>query len=433
MAPVTMGIIALVIFLILISMGMPIGFTFAVIGFVGFMLLRGMAPALNLLGHVPYTQGSNYALVVIPLFLLMGNLAFVSGISTDLYNTAHKWTSRLPGGLAIATTLACTGFAACSGSSLATTATMGAVAAPEMKKYNYRDTLISGSIASGGTLGILIPPSIIFIIYGVIAGTSIGKLFLAGILPGLLLSGLFVVIIYIMCRVDPSLGPRGTAYSWKERFKSLSGVWGMLLLFIMVIGGIYAGIFTATEAGALGAFGAFIITAARRKLTLSRFSASLKETARVTAMVFMLVIGAQIFNSFLAISGLPSIFTKVLTTMRVAPIVIVILVLVVYIPLGMIMDALPMILLTMPTIAPVIRGLGYDLIWFGVLVTVMSGLANISPPMGMNLYIFKGVAKDIPLTRIFLGVAPFAVAMLVAVIILIFVPQISLFIPSLRK
>jgi tripartite ATP-independent transporter DctM subunit len=423
----------LLLFFLLVFFGMPIGFSFAIVGFLGFIAIRNLNQALSLLGMIPYSWCSSYMLVVIPLFVLMGQFAFHSGISGDLYAAGYKWVGKQPGGLALATQLACTGFAACSGSSLASAATMGVVSLPEMKKYNYSPRLATACVAAGGTLGILIPPSIIFIIYGLITETSIGKLFIAGILPGLLLSILFLVLIYVMCRRNPKLGPAGPHFSWKERLSSLWGVWGMLVLFFLVIGGIYFGIFNPTEAGAIGAFGALLITIIRQKLTWDVLITTLRSTVQTTAMIFMIVIGAQIFNSFLALSGVPAMIADWLANLPMPRYAVLCAILLIYIPLGMVMDALPMILLTLPTLFPVVVGLGFDPILFGVLVVLMCELANISPPMGMNLYIVKGVAKEVPIEQIILGVVPFAILMIVFIAVLIIFPQISLFLPGLMR
>ena len=412
---------------------MPIGFSFAIVGFLGFIAIRNLNQALSLLGMIPYSWCSSYMLVVIPLFVLMGQFAFHSGISGDLYTAAYKWIGKQPGGLALATQLACTGFAACSGSSLASAATMAVVSLPEMKKYNYSPRLATACVAAGGTLGILIPPSIIFIIYGLITETSIGKLFIAGILPGLMLSMLFLVLIYVMCRQNPKLGPRGPHFPWKERFSSLWGVWGMLALFFLVIGGIYFGIFTPTEAGATGAFGAFLITIIKRKLSWKVLVITLRGTVQTTAMIFMIIIGAQIFNTFLALSGVPAMIADWLANLSMPRYAVLSAILFIYLPLGMVMDALPMILLTLPTLFPVVVDLGFDPILFGVLVVLMCELANISPPMGMNLYIVKGVAKEVPIEQIILGIIPFAIMLIAFIVVLIAFPQICLFLPGLMS
>ena len=433
MDPAVIGLICLGLFFVLVFFGMPIGFSFAIAGFIGFIALRNLDQALKLLGLIPYSWASGFMLVVIPLFVLMGQFAYHSGISGDLYAAGYKWVGKKPGGLALATQLACTGFAACTGSSLASAATMGIVAIPEMKKYQYSPKLSTACVAAGGTLGILIPPSIIFIIYGLITETSIGRLFIAGIIPGVLLSLFFLVLIYLMCLRNPKLGPKGPDFTWKEKLKSLWGVWGMLVLFVLVIGGIYFGIFTPTEAGAVGASGAMLITVIRRRLTWNNLITTLKGTVQTTAMIFMIVIGAQIFNTFLALSGVPGTISEWIANLALSPHAILVLILLIYIPLGMVMDALPMILLTLPTLFPVVVDLGFHPIHFGVLVVLMCELANISPPMGMNLYIVKGVAKEVPLEQIVAGIIPFAVLMLVFIAILVTFPQISLYLPGLMK
>lgn len=431
--PAIIGLLCLGVFFILVFFGMPIGFSFAIAGFIGLIVLRNLEQALNLLGLTPYSWASSYVLVILPLFILMGQFAYQSGISGDLYEVSYKWVGQKPGGLALATQLACTGFAACSGSSLASAATMSVVALPEMEKYHYSPKLSTGCIAAGGTLGILIPPSVIFIIYGLITETSIARLFMAGIIPGILLSFLFLALIYVMCLNNPKLGPRGPSFTFRQRINALWKIWGMLALFVLVIGGIYLGIFTSTEAGAIGASGAFLITLMRHKITWKNLIAALKGTVETTAMIFMIVIGSQIFNTFLALSGLPSMTSEWVAHLPLPPLAILALILIIYIPLGMVMDSLPMILLTLPTLFPVVKNLGVDPIHFGVLVVIMCELANITPPMGMNLYIVKGVAKGVPIAEVVVGVMPFAgVMMLFATLLLIF-PQISLFLPGLMK
>jgi tripartite ATP-independent transporter DctM subunit len=411
---------------------MPIGFAFVAVGFLGFGLVRSFNAAFGLLGEVPYTWGSTYTMVVIPLFVLMGQFAFQSGISEDLYETAYKWVGNKPGGIALATTLACSLFAACTGSSLASAATMGTIALPEMRKFNYSIRLATGCVAAGGTLGILIPPSVVFIVYGVLTGTSIGQLFIAGILPGILLTLLFMLLIYMMCLHKPEIGPPGPSYSWNQRVKSLWGVSGMLALFILITGGLYLGIFAPTEAGAMGAFGAFLFMVLKGRLTWARFASAVLSTVKTTAMIFMILVGAQVFNGFLALSGIPAMIASGIGNLAVSPYLVLVFILLVYIPLGMMMDGMPMILLTLPTFFPVVVDLGFNPIWFGVLVCVMCELATITPPMGMNLYIIKQISGgEATLQQVVLGVFPFMIMILICVAILMAVPQISLLLPSL--
>jgi len=432
--PVTVGVLCLCLFFFFVYIGMPIGFAFITIGVLGFGLVRDFSSAFAMLGSVPYTWASTFAMVVIPLFVLMGQFAYQSGISSDLYEAAYKWVGNKPGGIALATTVACTLFAACTGSSLASAATMGTIALPEMRKFNYDTRLATGSVAAGGTLGILIPPSVVFIVYGVLTGTSIGKLFIAGIIPGVLVSLGFLTLIYIRCTLNPGIGPRGPSFAWKERFRALMGVWGMLGLFILIIGGLYAGIFTPSEAGAIGAFGAFLIMALKRRLGWSGFVSAILGTLKTTAMIFMILIGAQVFNTFLVLSGIPAMLATWMGNLPLPNSILLLFILFIYIPLGMMMDGLPMILLTMPTIFPIVSSIGLDAVWFGVLVCVMCELANISPPMGMNLYIIKGVAEGrASIQQIAFGVLPFIFVLLICAGLLFIFPSISLFLPNLMK
>ena len=425
MTPTLVFMIGLVFFLFLAFIGMPIAFAFALVGFLGTVYLMGLEAGLSLLGTAPWQWASSGGFIVVPLFILMGTFSFYSGISQALYVAAYRWMGRLPGGLAVATTLACTGFAACTGTSLAAGATMGTIAYPEMRKFKYDNGLATGCIGAGGTLGILIPPSIFFIIYGFITQQPIGSLFIAGILPGLMLSGMFVALILIMCTLNPKLGPRGDAFTFKEKMESLSGVWGVIALFILVIGGLYIGVFAPSEAGAIGALGSFIIALIRRTKISGIFGA-LTDSLRLTCMVITITIGAMMFNMFVTISGVPAIFAEWITGLPISPYAILICILLMYIPLGMVMDVMAMILLTIPIIFPIITGLGFDPIWFGVLVVVQCELANITPPVGMTVYVVHGVTK-VPPEVVFRGDLPFVIVMLFGLAILVAFPQISLF------
>lgn len=430
MDPMIIGLIAIVFFLILISQGIPIAFAFAIVGFIGILIVRGPNPAFIALGSMPYTWSIDRMLVPVPLFILMGYFAFVAGITKDLYDAANKWFGRLPGGIAMATTAACTGFAACCGAVPAAAATMATIAYPEMNKLNYDRKLSTGCISAGATISILIPPSIPFIIYGMLSETSVADLFVAGIIPGVMLSGFFLLVIYIMVRRNPAIGPRGPSFTWKERFSSLKGTIAMLVLFLLVIGGLYTGIFTTTEAGAIGAFGAFVIALIMRRLTLPRMVTAAKESGRLTAFVALLIIGAQIFNLFLGVSGFQSRFTEAITTTTLAPFVIMIAIIAIYVVLGMFLDIMAIILLTVPTLAPVIAFLGFDLVWFGVIVVLLAQIGFLTPPIGMCSYIVHGTTK-VPLEDVFRGVMPFAIVMVALIIILLIFPQIALFLPNL--
>jgi len=432
MSPLAISIIAISAFFILILLGMPIAFSFIIVGCVGLWLVRGLTAGLAILGSGPLNMAGLEPFVILSLFILMGLIAFYCGISRDLYATANKWVGRLPGGLAQATVLACTGFAACTGSSVAGAATMGTIAFPEMEELGYNRRLSTGSIAAGGTLGILIPPSSGFIMYGFLTQKSIAALFIAGLLPGVLLSAIFLIGIYIMCKRNRQLGPPGPSFPWKEMLLSLKGVWGMLALLLLVIGGLYFGVFTPSEAGAIGAFGALIIALIRRRLNFANLVAALKGAAEITCFAVTIAIGALIFNRFLAASGFTSMFAEWITAIHISPYAILIAILIIYIPLGMFMDVISMTLLTIPIVAPVISGLGFDLIWFGVLVVIMSEMALITPPVGMNCFVVQGVTK-VPLQDVFRGIVPFVVMMLICLAILIAFPQISLFLPGTMR
>ncbi len=428
MPPLITFIVGLVLFLLLAFLGMPIAFAFGIVGFIGVIFIMGVGPGLAMIGSAPWQWASQAGLLVVPLFILMGQFAFHSGISRDLFITANKWIGKLPGGLALATNLACTGFAACTGSSLASGATMGTIAYPEMMKFKYSPRLATGCIASGGTLGILIPPSVVFIIYGFLTAQPIGVLFIAGIFPGLLLSGLFLTLISLMVLRNPELGPRGQSFPWGERFKALTGVWGMLVIFVLVVGGLYLGIFAPSEAGAVGAFGALVVALSKR-MGIRSLSTALKDSLRLTCMVMTILIGAMIFGVFLTVSGFPSMLSAWITSLPLPPYAILILILLMYIPLGMVMDAMAMVLLTIPIIFPIITGLGFDPIWFGVLIVLVFEMALITPPVGMIVYVVQGVTK-VPLEEVFRGNMPFLVAMIAALALLLAFPQISLWLPG---
>jgi C4-dicarboxylate transporter DctM subunit len=432
MSPPILGVFGVLCFLGLAILGLPIAFSFATMGLIGISLIQGLGPGLSSLADAAYSETASYILTTIPLFVLMGQFAFHSGISRDLFKAAYKWMGRLPGGLALATTLACTGFAACTGSSVASAATMSTIAFPEMERYRYSPRLSTGAIAAGGTLGILIPPSTIFIIYGIITETSIGDLFIAGILPGLMLSFLFSAVIYFMCKRNPEMGPPAEASTWKEKFTALAGVWGMMVLFVLVIMGLYFGFFAPSEAGTIGAFGALIIALLRGRLTKAVLVSALVETVRISCFSLFVLVGAMLFNTFLTMTGVPQRVSEWVAHIPVSPFAILIIIVLFYIPLGMVIDCLPMILLTMPFVFPIIEGFGYSPVWFGVLVCVLGELSLITPPVGINIYVVQGVTK-VPLHEVARGIMPFVVAFLIGLAFLIAFPQISLFLPSTMK
>lgn len=433
MEPIIIGYIGTAILFILLFSGMPIGVVMGAVGFVGMVFLGGWAAGIGILGNVPYRTWSSYELSVAPLFILMGSFCFHAGVSRDLYKTVHDWLGHLPGGLAMATVSACAAFAAVSGSSVATAATMGTVALPEMKRYKYDPALATGCVAAGGTLGILIPPSVAMIIYGLLAEQSVGKLFLAGFIPGFIQAIFYMITIYIICRHNPVMGPRGPQVSFRTKLVSLKGTWAVLILFLVVMGGIYLGVFTPTEAGGIGAFGAFLIIMFKRKLNRQTFKDSLGSTTTTTAMLFILVLGAMIFGYFLTVTRIPSELARLISLLAVNRYVILAAILVVYVFLGCLIESMSMMLLTVPIFYPVILALGFDAIWFGIIVVRMVEIAQITPPVGINVYVIKGIADDVPMGTIFRGIVPFFIADLIEVALLVAVPQLSTWLPSLMK
>lgn len=431
MDPIIIGLLGILALLVLLFLGVHIGMAMVIVGFLGVFLVTGnIVPALGYLKTVPFTTSANFNLSVIPMFVLMGQIAYYAGISGDLYNACYKWLGRIRGGLAVATVAACSGFAAICGSATATTATMGIVCLPEMDKYGYKDTLSTGAISAGGTLGILIPPSTGFILYGTAASVAVGRMFAAGILPGILLALLYIVTILIICTKDPAAGPKGEVIPMAEKIRSLTGVLPILILFLVVMAGIFFGWFTPNEGGAIGAFGAFVFMLIRRRATFKNIVAALYDTIKTTAMIFLIMIGAYIFGYFLTASGMPKALATLVTTLDVSPYVILAAILLVYAILGCFVDSLPLIVLLVPIFLPIVDSLGFDRIWFGVLMVMIMQLGLITPPVGMCCYVMAGVAKKVPLQRIFKGTAPFIVALVVAVAIVIAFEPLSTWLPS---
>ncbi|MGH6769646.1 MAG: TRAP transporter large permease [Xanthobacteraceae bacterium] len=424
------GLTGIAVLLLLMALRMPIGIAMLLVGIVGFAILNGPQAALAALGSYPYQYAAVYDFAIIPLFVLMGNLGSVSGMARDLYAAAYSWIGHLRGGLSHATILACAGFAAVSGSSVASAVTMGKVCLPEMRRYNYSHRLATGVIAAGGTLGILIPPSTAFVIYGLLTEQSIGKLLLAGILPGLLLTGIFMLTVSIWMRFKPQYGPPGPRAGWEERGWSLLRATPMLAIVLISIGGIYAGWFTPSEAAAVGAAMSLIYALVRRSLTGASFSKVLVETVNTTALVFLILIGALVFGPFLALSGLPEKIAQLLAGLDVPRVVILILILSVYILLGTFLEGFSMLVLTLPIVFPIITALGYDPIWFGVIMVIVLEMGLIDPPVGINVFIVKGLVPDVPMSEIFAGIVPFWLAMMVCIAILIAFPDIALLIPN---
>ena len=433
MSPLEIGILGGIALFFFIALGLPIGVSMGAVAVVGLAAVTNVEAAFSRLAHTSFSMTANYLTAVIPLFVFMGELAYVSGLTREAYSATYKWLGRLPGGLAMATIGGCAGFAAVCGSSEATALTIGSFALPEMRQHKYDPRLAVGSVAAGGTLGILIPPSMAFVLYGLITEQSIGKLFLAGVLPGILLALLFMITIYILAKSSPFMGPAGGETSWREKLSAVKDIWGVLILFLVVMGGIYGGILTPTEAAAAGAFSAFVIALIRRKVTRQNLVTSFMNTLRVTGFVFVIIIGAVLFGYFMAASGVSMALADFIISLPFPPLFILISILILYLVLGCLMDAYAMVLITMPILYPLVLGLGFDPIWFGVLIVIMMEMGMITPPIGMNVFVIKGIARDVPMYAIFQGAFPFVIAMALCVSIIIAFPQIALFLPRAMK
>lgn len=431
MTPIMIGCIGLVALIVLILLGVPVAFAMLTVGFIGFSILISMGAGLNILAQDIFTQFSAYSLTVIPMFMLMGSLAFESGISSRLYNCCNKWFGHYKGGLSIATIGTCAAFAAMCGSANAASAALSKVAVPEMDRYHYNRQISSGCVAAGGTLGVLIPPSTVFIVYGIITGESIGKLFISGILPGLLMTALFMGAMYLICSRRPEMGPAGPKCSLGEKVRSLSGITEMLILFLLVMGGIFVGFFTPTEAGGVGAAGTLIIALVRRNLTWQRLKNAVADTVKISCMLFLIVAGATVFGHFIAVSQIPFFIANFLTSMDISPWMIVVFIIIIYLIGGCFIDILPLIVLTVPIFLPVIQAMDLSLIWFGVIIVIISQIGAITPPVGVCVYVIKGVCPDIPLSTIFKGCIPFLICMLITVALVIIFPPIATFLPSI--
>ncbi len=431
----TIALVALLLMLLLALLRLPIAFSMGLIGFLGVAYLRdwNFAQAFAMIQTKVYETGRNYTLSVIPLFILMGNLVTRAGMSHELFRAANAFVGHLRGGLAMATVVACAGFGAICGSSVATAATMAKVAYPAMKKIGYNDALSTGAIAAGGTLGILIPPSTIMVIYGIMTETNIGKLFAAGVLPGVLAVLLLCGAVQWICWRDPSAGPRGEKTGWAERWVAFKGVWAVAALFAIVMGGIYGGVFTAMEGAGIGAFGALIFAYARRTLTWSNLFQSLTESARTTAMLFTILIGALMFAEFINYTSMPNDLKAWVLGLGLSPIWVIAAICAIYVLLGTAMEELSMILLTVPIFFPLVTALGFDPVWFGILIVVVVEIGLISPPVGMNLFVLNSLLPEVPTQKIFQGVMPFMIADVIRLGILIAFPIISLWLPGQMK
>ena len=417
--------------LILAFIGLPLAFSMLLVGTVGFMLERNLGAAYSMMGQQILDFSTNYSLTVLPLFVLMGTFIHHAKMSEELYDAANAWLGHRRGGLAMATVAACAGFAAVSGSSLATAATMSKVAMPPMRRFKYADSLAAGTIAAGGTLGILIPPSVPLVIYGILTEVDIGKLFIAGVIPGILLVLLYFSAISVLTRWRPAMGPPGERVSWQRRWRSLGKVWGVVVLFVVVLGGIYLGVFTPSEAAAIGAAGAMVFAMARGKLGSRAMIESLIDAGRTTAMIFMVAFGALVFSNFINLAGLPTAMVNWIDSLNVTPIGVILAICLIYVAMGCVFDSLAMILLTIPIFFPIVEPLGVDGVWFGIIVIIVVEIGLITPPIGMNVFMVKTVLRDVEVWTVFNGVWPFLGATLIGLALIIAFPQIALFLPDL--
>ncbi|MGO3741006.1 TRAP transporter large permease [Kerstersia sp.] len=422
-----LGLLAL---LICLFIGLPIAWGMLLVGVVGFSFFSGMEAALAMAAQLSFDTVMSYSFTVLPLFILMGNLVNASGLSNDLYRAAYAFIGHFRGGLAMATILACGAFSALCGSSMATAAAMGRVAMPAMRRYQYDDRLATGSIAAGGTLGILIPPSVMMVVYGILTDTDIGKLFAAGFLPGILAILMYLLTIVIITAINPALGKPGERTSWRERLSAAKGVITITVLFVGIMGGIYGGVFTPTEAAGIGAFGTFLMTLYRRGWKPRLYLTVLIEAAQTTAVMFALVIGALAFNNFLNVAGLPAGLQGWVQGMDVPPLVVILAICLIYLVLGCFLETMSMVLLTVPIFFPVVAGLGYDLIWFGIVVVVAAEISLITPPLGLNLFMIKNIMPEIGLGTLIRGAIPFVLTDITRLLILILLPWIIMVLPN---
>ena len=423
------GLLGLALLLALLIAGVPIALAMAVTGIVGLWVLEGASATLAHVALIPWDEGRSFVIVTIPLFVLMGQLVFHTGLAADLYDGVQKWIGRVPGGLAITSVLACAGFGAVTGSSIATVATMGSIVMPEMRRHGYDARLATGALAASGTLGILIPPSVIFIFYGVMTETSIGALFIAGIVPGILTALTFSAIILGRCLLRPELGPKGPPSTWPERLRAINRLAPIGSLFVLVIGGIYAGIFTPTEAAGIGCMGVIVAAALLRKLSLTAISRGLSSTALIASMIFAIIMGGYLMARFLAVTGLTQNIVGVLVDMQLGRVSFLLLLVVLFLILGAMLDVFGMLVLTIPFVVPVVEDLGIDLIWFGVFAVIMAELALVTPPIGANVFVMRRVEPEVPMGEIFLGVGPFVVGVLAVLALLIAFPELVLWLP----
>jgi len=431
LSPIVAGWVGLIVLFAVMVTGIPIGLAMAAIGFTGYFLIAGYPGAVTQLHTITFSTVASYDMTLLPLFILMGEFAYFSGIIRGAYDAMYKWLGHLPGGLAMATIGGCGGFAAICGSSVACASTMASIAYPEMKRYKYDPRLATGSIASGGTLGILIPPSTPMVIYALIAQVSVGKMFMAGLVPGIILTVLFMVAISLWTRLNPHIGPGGAKLAWVERIKSITNVWPVVILIVIVLGGIWGGVITAMEAAGVGAFAAFVIGIATKKINLKNTISSLESTIKTTGAIFTILIGAMIFNYFIVMSGIPAWLAAFVGDLAISRYLVLIVILLIYLLLGAIMDTMAMTVLTLPIFLPIMDNLGFDLIWFGIIFVIMCEMALITPPIGMNVFVISGMIREVPMYQVFRGIWPFLASIIVILTLVVAFPQIAMYLPGI--
>jgi tripartite ATP-independent transporter DctM subunit len=431
MSALTCGYIGVILMLVLLFLGMPLAYTFALSGVVGIMLILGFQNGMNYMMSIPFSAAASYSFIVMPLFMLMGDVAYNGGLTADAYGAARKWFGHLPGGLAITTTVASALFGALCGSGSTTAMVMTQVAWPEMKKSNYDPGLGLGSIVGAGPLAILIPPSVPLIMYGLLSGASIGRLFMAGWLPGILLTVMLSICTVIQVKINPSLAPRMEKAPLKERLKSLKNVWAFLVLIIVVMGGIWGGFCTVYEASGIGVIGAMIIIALMRRMNLKQFAQTIKQTCASGCAMFFMFVGIQIFNTFMSLSGIPKALATAVRELPLPPAAIIWVIVLLYLILGCFLDSPPVMMLTVGLLAPVVSQLGYDLVWFGIIVAFTVAVGALTPPVGINLFVVSSRAPEVPIAKIIKGMVPYLITIIITLVIIFYVPQISLLLPNL--
>lgn len=427
MDPSTIALLAVGVMLLIVALGVPIGFSLAIVGTAGFWYMVGLKPAITLIYVHSLAQSQNIVFIALPLFILMGQLVHHSRIAADMYDCVQKWFGRMPGGLAITSVAGCAAFGAVTGSSVAAVATIAPMAMPEMRRYKYNPQLATGAIASAGTLAMLIPPSIVMVAYGVWTETSVGHLFIAGIIPGIILASMYCLYIYVLCRIKPEMGPVGPSYSWSEKFASLRKLLPLVSIFALVLGGIYFGVFTPTEAAGVGVSGVLLVSIIMGRFRWAGVRQALMDSVRTAAMIFVIVIGGHVIAAFLNVTGTTDTLIQWVASLEVSRYVIIAIFVLVYLVLGAILDVWAMLILTLPFVFPVVVSLGFDPVWFGVFIVIMVEIALITPPIGFNVYVMHNLAPEVPLIDIFKGVAPFVIISLVFVALLTAFPEIALF------